>query len=334
MGAITMSNYQTLIQQALPHCLTETALKVVKKSRGKVRDHYDLGDQILLITTDRQSAFDRVLASVPYKGQVLNLTSAWWFAKTRHIIDHHVNSIPDPNLTLAKKCQVFPVEFVVRGYLTGSTSTSIWTQYNKGVRNYCGHVLKEGLRKNQSLSVPLLTPTTKESLHDRPISPADIVSEGLMTQKQWDFASAKALSLFNFGSKIAREKGLILVDTKYEMGIDQEGNIILIDEIHTPDSSRYWLANSYESRFEQHLEPENIDKEFLRLWFIDHCDPYQDEVLPKAPEELIITLSSRYIQLYELIVGESFPFPHASKNALERIEQTASNLIKGQACAV
>lgn len=316
MTATTINDYAEQIHLALPYCLTTTSLSIGAKYQGKVRDTYDLGDKLVLITTDRQSAFDRVLASVPYKGQVLNLTSAWWFEKTSHIIPNHVITIPDPNVTIAKKCQVFPVEFVVRGYITGTTSTSLWTQYQKGVRNYCGNALPEGLQKNQRLSAPLLTPTTKDAVHDRPISPADIIAEGLMTAEDWKVASEAAMRLFEYGVAVAEQHGLILVDTKYEMGKDAEGNIVLVDEIHTPDSSRYWLAGSYDDRFKNNLEPENIDKEFLRLWFADHCDPYKDEVLPSAPEELIVTLSSRYIHLYEMITGSRFHFPE-KLNAVE-----------------
>lgn len=309
MTAITMNDYAENIRAALPFCLTETQIPVGKKYHGKVRDTYDLGDKLLLITTDRQSAFDRVLASVPFKGQVLNLTSAWWFEKTEHIIPNHVLAIPDPNVTLAKKCTVFPIEFVVRGYITGTTSTSLWTQYKNGVRHYCGHALPEGLVKNQRLAHPILTPTTKDEKHDRPISPEEIIDEQWMTADDWQKTSAAALKLFQFGVEMAAKQGLILVDTKYEMGKDADGNIVLIDEIHTPDSSRYWLSATYAERFAQQKEPDNIDKEFLRLWFNDHCDPYNDAVLPKAPDELIITLAERYIQLYEMITGNRFRFP-------------------------
>ncbi|OAI46120.1 phosphoribosylaminoimidazolesuccinocarboxamide synthase [Gammaproteobacteria bacterium SCGC AG-212-F23] len=313
-------DYVDLIREALPYCLTETALTCGKKYRGKVRDTYDLGDKLLLVTTDRQSAFDRVLAAVPYKGQVLNQISAWWFQQTKHMIDNHVISIPDPNVTLAKKCQVFPIEFIVRGYITGTTNTSLWTQYQKGVRNYCGHDIPEDLRKNQKLAKPLLTPTTKEEHHDRPISAEDIVRENFMSAEDWQIASTAAMKLFQFGAETALKHGLILVDTKYEMGKDADGNIILIDEVHTPDSSRYWIAKTYEERFANQQEPENIDKEFLRLWFADHCDPYNDKELPKAPEELIIKLSSRYIQLYEMITGKKFVFPEKLISVQERIE--------------
>ncbi|HAT8249854.1 TPA: phosphoribosylaminoimidazolesuccinocarboxamide synthase [Legionella pneumophila] len=293
---------------ALPFCLTETSLPFGKKYKGKVRDTYDLGDQLILVTTDRQSAFDRCLAAVPYKGQVLNLTSAWWFKNTQSIVPNHLIAVPDPNVAIAKKCKIFPIEFVVRGYISGSTSTSLWTQYQKGVREYCGITFPDGLRKNQKLESPVLTPTTKETLHDRPISPHEIVAEGWMTQEDWDETSSYALKLFQHGMEVAQQHGLILVDTKYEFGRDAEGRIVLVDEIHTPDSSRYWLFNGYQERFDAGKEPENIDKEFLRLWFVDHCDPYKDEVLPQAPQELIVTLASRYIQLYEMITGESFVY--------------------------
>ena len=288
----SVEKYKDRIKAELNNTLTETNLESGNKRTGKVRDQYDLGDKIILITTDRQSAFDRVLASIPFKGQVLNLTSAWWFEKTKEIIANQVINIPDPNLTLAKKCDVFPIEFVVRGYITGSTSTSLWTVYNNGDREYCGNFLPEGLAKNQKLNKNMLTPTTKEVDHDRPIAPNEIVSEGWMTQEDWNYCSKKALELFEFGQKKAAENGMILVDTKYEMGKDEDGNIVLIDEIHTPDSSRYWIMETYHERMAAKLEPQNIDKEFLRLWFVDNCDPYNDETLPEAPEELIVELSS------------------------------------------
>ena len=268
MNAIkSTEHYKARIKSEINNTLTETNLQAGDKRTGKVRDQYDLGDKIALITTDRQSAFDRVLASIPFKGQVLNLTSAWWFEQTKHIIDNQVIDIPDPNVTLAKKCKVFPIEFVVRGYITGSTSTSLWTVYNNGSRDYCGNALEEGLVKNQKLDANMLTPTTKEVDHDRPISPEDIVKEGWMNQEDWDYCSGKALELFSFGQEKAAANGMILVDTKYEMGRDSDGNIVLIDEIHTPDSSRYWIAETYDERMNAGEEPQNIDKEFLRLWF-------------------------------------------------------------------
>jgi phosphoribosylaminoimidazole-succinocarboxamide synthase len=315
------------IAAALPYCLTETNFKFGSKYQGKVRDTYDLGDKLLLVTTDRQSAFDRLLASVPYKGQVLNLTSAWWFEETESIVPNHVIALPDPNVIIAKKCKVLPIEFVVRGYISGSTSTSLWTQYNNGVRNYCGVDFPDGMRKNQKLATPVLTPTTKEVEHDRPISPKDIVAEGWLTQAEWDEASAYAMALFKKGSEVAAKHGLILVDTKYEFGRDLDGNIILIDEIHTPDSSRYWLAAGYEERFSANKEPDNIDKEFLRLWFKDHCDPYNDKVLPEAPADLLVTLSGRYIQLYEMITGKQFAFMPEPGPVAERIRRNVAGYL-------
>ena len=311
--------YFSAISSAIPFCLTETSFAFGKKYQGKVRDTYDLGDRLLLVTTDRQSAFDRVIASVPFKGQVLNLTSAWWFEETQSIVPNHFIALPDPNVMIAKKCKVFPVEFVVRGYITGTTSTALWTQYQKGVRDYCGIHFEEGLRKNERLEVPVLTPTTKDTKHDRPISPQEIIAEGLMTAAEWEEASHIALRLFQHGVEVAAKHGLILVDTKYELGKDREGKILVVDEIHTPDSSRYWLSHHYEERFSQGIEPENIDKEFLRLWFAAHCDPYKDQKLPEAPQDLIVTLSTRYIQLYEMITGKPFIFPSQIESISERI---------------
>jgi phosphoribosylaminoimidazole-succinocarboxamide synthase len=238
-----------------------------------------------------------------------------------------VIDIPDPNITIAKKCKVFPIEFVVRGYITGSTSTSLWTVYKNGDREYCGNKLEEGLVKNQKLEQNMLTPTTKEEDHDRPISPKEIVKEGWMTQEDWDFCSNKALELFSFGQKKAAENGMILVDTKYEMGKDEDGNIVLIDEIHTPDSSRYWIEKTYQERIEKAEEPQNIDKEFLRLWFVDNCDPYNDSTLPEAPNDLVVELSSRYIYLYETITGGIFPFPDSRTSISERIKNNLKDLI-------
>ena len=312
--------YKESIKRSLDNTLTNTELVAKSKKTGKVRDQYDLGEKLALITTDRQSAFDRVLASIPFKGQVLNLTSAWWFDQTKDIIQNHVLSTPDPNVTIAKKCDVFPIEFVVRGYITGSTSTSLWTVYNNVDREYCGNALPEGLKKNQKLDENMITPTTKDENHDMPISPEAIVNDGWMTSEDWNFCSQKAMQLFDFGQRTALENGMILVDTKYEMGKDSDGNIVLIDEIHTPDSSRYWIADTYQERIENDKEPQNIDKEFLRLWFVDNCDPYNDETLPDAPKDLVVELSKRYIYLYETITGKSFPFPDENIPVNERIK--------------
>jgi phosphoribosylaminoimidazole-succinocarboxamide synthase len=299
-------NRQVLLD-AIPHCLTATDLPLKAKYAGKVRDTYETGDgRMLLVTTDRQSGFDRLLGAIPFKGQVLNRTSLYWFEQTRGIVGNHAIASPHANALLARKCTVLPIEFVVRGYMTGSTDTSIWTQYQKGVRNYCGHALPEGMKKNERLAKNIITPTTKETTHDRPVTPTEIVSEGWLTAEQWEFTSAKTLELFTFGQKIAASRGLILVDTKYEFGVASDGEILLIDEIHTPDSSRYWLADSYAQRLAAGKEPNMIDKEFFRLWFRERCDPYKDAVLPTPPDDLIAELAARYIQLFEKITGTAF----------------------------
>ena len=296
-----------MLLDAIPECVTATDLPLSAKYPGKVRDTYDLGDgRLLLVTTDRQSGFDRMLGAIPFKGQVLNRTSLYWFDQTRGIVPNHVLSSPHANALIARKCEVLRIEFVVRGYMTGSTDTSIWTQYQKGIRNYCGHPLPEGMKKNQPLPANIVTPTTKEHAHDRPITGEEIVAEGWMTARQWETTSARALELFAFGQRLAAERGLILADTKYEFGIAPDGEVLLIDEIHTPDSSRYWLADSYAERLAAGQEPSMIDKEFFRLWFRERCDPYKDAVLPEPPDDLIAELASRYIQLFEKITGTAF----------------------------
>jgi phosphoribosylaminoimidazole-succinocarboxamide synthase len=302
-------DYRDIVQANIDNCLTKTNIGYPLEYQGKVRDRIDLGKYYALITTDRQSAFDRILASIPFKGQVLNETAAWWFKKTDHIIKSHVIDVPHPNVTIAEKANPFPIEFVVRGYVTGSSNTSLWTHYQNGVREYCGIALPEGLKKNSKLASPIITPTTKEENHDRPISPKEIIDERWMSKEHWEEASQKALDLFNFGKKESSKNGLILVDTKYEMGLNQNDEIIVLDEIHTPDSSRYWLQETFHERLASGQEPQNIDKEFLRLWFKKNCDPYQDEQLPQAPSELVVELAIRYIYLYEKITGQKFKFP-------------------------
>lgn len=292
---------------AIPHCLTATHLPLAAKYPGKVRDTYEIGNErVLLVTTDRQSGFDRLLGAIPFKGQVLNRTSLYWFEQTKDILPNHALSSPHANALIARKCSVLPIEFVVRGYMTGSTDTSVWTQYSNGVRNYCGHDLPEGMKKNEPLPHNILTPTTKEKEHDRPVTAKEIVAEGWLTPGQWEFASVKALELFAFGQRLAARRGLILVDTKYEFGVTKGGEVLLIDEIHTPDSSRYWLSGSYAERLAAGREPDMIDKEFFRLWFRERCDPYSDAVLPTPPAELIAELAARYIQLFEKITGIPF----------------------------
>jgi len=318
--------YYQEINENLTNTLQETSISAPNKKVGKVRDAYFLDDRVVMISTDRQSAFDRVLAAIPYKGAVLNSVSAWWFKKTEHLFPNHLISTPDPNVSIVEKCDVFPVEFVVRGYITGTTETSLWTVYNNGDREYCGNSLPEGLQKNDRLDAPMLTPTTKDKVHDRPVSREEIIELGLMSSEDYDVAAKMSLDLFAFGQKTAKENGLILVDTKYELGKDALGEIKLVDEIHTPDSSRFWIGSSYKERISVGDEPENIDKEFLRLWFAKNCDPYNDDILPNAPDELVAELSARYILLYELITGERFVFPDL-KNINQRITKNIKELL-------
>ena len=282
-----------------------------KKREGKVRDIYEPSTgsgqgSLILISTDRHSSFDRLIAHVPHKGQVLNQGSAWWFEKTKDIVPNHVLAVPDPNVTVGKKCRMVPVEAVVRGYLTGVTDTAIWTRYSKGERNFGGVTLPEGMKKNQKLSRPIFDPTTKEEKHDRTLTPEEMIAEGFVTKELFEKVKQTALALFAKGQEIAAQRGLILVDTKYEFGTDEIGNLVLIDEIHTPDSSRYWQTEGYEEGLQKGGEPKSFDKEFLRLWFKENCDPYKDEVLPEAPKELVEELSRRYIQTYEQITGGKF----------------------------
>ena len=288
--------------------------------RGKVRDMYFREQEIVFVSTDRHSSFDRIIAHIPLKGQVLNLLSAWWFSQTRDIVPNHVAAVPDPNVTIGKRCSPIPVEMVVRGYITGVTQTSLWTRYQKGERDFGTFTLPDGMKKNQRLAEPVLTPTTKQEDHDRNITPEEIVSEGLADKGTWEQMAAYSRALFQRGQEVAESRGLILVDTKYEFGRDEDGNIILIDEIHTPDSSRYWKLDSYEERFARGEEPEYFDKEFLRLWFKEHCDPYADTALPEAPPEMVAELAQRYVGIYEQITGEAFPVPDEG-DVVVRVEQ-------------
>jgi phosphoribosylaminoimidazole-succinocarboxamide synthase len=289
---------------------------------GKVRDIYIQDDKIILISTDRHSSFDRIIAHIPHKGQVLNQISSFWFENTKDIVPNHVLSIPDPNVLVARKCKPLPVEIVIRGYVTGVTGTSLWTNYAKGQRDFGNFTLPDGMQKNQRLPEPVFTPTTKSDEHDRPITPKEIVDEGLLTQEITDEVERVAKQLFLRGQEIAAKNGLILVDTKYEFGIDENGKLTLIDEIHTPDSSRYWKLATYEERFKEGKEPEYFDKEFLRLWFKDNCDPYKDTILPDAPQELVEELSRRYIEIYETITGSKF----VKDDSVSVIDRIDSNL--------
>lgn len=319
-----------IIKANLNNIITETNFEGLEKLHtGKVRDTYQKDGKRVIVTTDRQSAFDKVLAAIPFKGAVLNLFSAFWFEKTKDIVDNHLISTPDPNVAIVKKVKIYPVEVIVRGYMTGTTSTSAWTNYANGERLFCGVQLEEGLKKNQKFDKPIITPTTKpETGHDEKISREEIIAQRLVSEEKWNKIEKYALAIFKRGQEIAAEKGFILVDTKYEFGEDEEGNIILADEVHTPDSSRYWIADTYEEKFAAGEEPQNFDKEFLRLWFKDHCDPYNDEILPAAPDELVEELSYRYIDIYEKLTGKEFEY-NADVPTQERIQENLNNYFSG-----
>jgi phosphoribosylaminoimidazole-succinocarboxamide synthase len=271
-----------------------------QKESGKVRDIYHQDGQRILITTDRFSAFDRMLDMIPGKGQVLNQLSAWWFEQTRAILPNHLISVPDPNVSIVHEAQALPIEVVVRGYITGVTSTSLWTLYEAGHREVYGVTLPEGLKKNDKLPSPVLTPTTKASggAHDERLTPTEIIERGLLDEDLWQQVAAAALAIFQGGSELAWQAGLTLVDTKYEFGL-HSGQLILIDELHTPDSSRYWLADDFSSI------PQNYDKEFLRLWLVEQGFRGDGE-LPIIPDEIITEVANRYITVYEKLTGKSF----------------------------
>jgi phosphoribosylaminoimidazole-succinocarboxamide synthase len=298
-----------LDQWRLKYVLTDAEFNELPgRQSGKVRESYDLPDgRRVMIATDRQSAFDHVLAAVPDKGHVLTATAQFWFEQTGDVCPNHVIAHPDPNVIIAKKLTMLPVEMVVRAYITGTTDTSIWTMYANGERTVYGHTLPEGLKKNDKLPEVLITPTTKGAVggHDHPITAEEIVAQGLLTQAQWDEAAEKSLALFRRGREIADKNGLILVDTKYEFGLDEDGVVTIADEIHTPDSSRYWDAASYPERHAAGAEPENLDKEFLRLWIRERCNPYTDP-LPKIPPETLIAFSNKYVSLFERVTGQKF----------------------------
>ncbi len=327
MTVMTISDkYHDILTDALDHCLQETTFDFAPCYRGKVRDTYTCDDKLVIIATDRLSAFDRMIAHIPFKGAVLTLTSMWWFQQTEDIVPNHVLAVPDINAMIVKKCQVFPIEFVMRGYLTGSTHTSLWTQYQAGVRDVGGIRLPEGMRQHDPLPRPILTPTTKESTHDRPITPEEIMARGWMSAAAWEEASALAHRLFARGTALAAARGLTLVDTKYEFGRDAAGRMLLVDEIHTPDSSRYWRSDEAAASSVP-AGHEHFDKEMIRLWLREHCDPYADATLPSLPPQLILNMATRYIQFYEMLTGGAFPFPSGSHPAPRRILRNVASYL-------
>ncbi len=288
---------------------------------GKVRDNYDLPDgRRIIIATDRLSAFDRIVAAIPLKGQVLTQIARFWFDATRGICPNHVIEYPDPNVLVCRRLAIMPVEVVVRDYLAGTTATSIWPMYQAGQREIYGIHLPDGLRQNQKLPATIVTPTTKafDGGHDAPLAPAEIIARNLLTPEQWRTVSELALALFARGRQIARDRGLILVDTKYEFGLDADGHIVLADEIHTPDSSRYWLAASYQSLFAAGEPPESLDKDFVRRWVASRCDPYRDPI-PEIPRDIVAEAARLYVDVFETITGQRFDFPDPAVPILDRI---------------
>ncbi len=275
-----------------------------RKTRGKVRDVYRQNGRLVIVATDRISAFDRVLGTIPFKGQVLNQMAAYWFNAARTVAPNHMAATPDPCVMVVEECEQLALEFVVRGYITGVTKTSLWYNYQQGARKYCGHVLPEGLRRDQQLTEPILTPTTKFEEHDRPVSRAQAIDEKLIDAATFDAASEICMRLFRFGVERSRERGLILVDTKYELG-RRGGRLLISDEIHTPDSSRYWFADTYAELFQAGRDQRKIDKEYVREWFA--AQGFRGEGDPPAmPDEVRIEAARRYIQAYETITGCEF----------------------------
>lgn len=289
--------------------------------RGKVRDNYDLADgRRILVTSDRLSAFDRVLCCIPFKGQVLNGVARWAFQRTADLCPNHVLEYPDPNIVVGRRLRILPVEIVVRGYLAGTTSTSILTLYRAGHRQMYGHRLPDGLTDHQALETPIITPTSKaaDGAHDEPLTEAEILARGLLTGAQWRQVSETALALFARGQALAAERGLILADTKYEFGIDAEGTLRLADEIHTPDSSRYWRADTYDQRLAAGQSPDSFDKDVIRAWVAARCDPYKDPI-PEIPSELIWKTALTYVEAYQRITSQTFDPPRPTPPVQERV---------------
>lgn len=293
-----------------------------RKYSGKVRESYVRDGRRVIVVSDRVSAFDVVIGTIPLKGQVLNQMAAYWFRKLADVAPNHLIDVPDPSVSIVRDCRTLPVEFVYRGYLTGSTSTSIWTAYEQGKREYCGHRLPEGLRRHERLPTPLLTPTTKAEMgaHDELTSRAEIIANGTLSEALYDEAARITGALFEAGTHFAKERGMILVDTKYELGLDDDGRIIVIDEIHTPDSSRYWYADSYEPALAKGESPQALDKEYVRLWLGEQG--YKGNgTPPKLPDEVRCEAARRYVRAFEQLSGLAF-----EPNTEEPIARIRANL--------
>ncbi|MEZ4862462.1 MAG: phosphoribosylaminoimidazolesuccinocarboxamide synthase [Caldilineaceae bacterium] len=321
------------LRAAMAQSLTATDLPMLgPKQRGKVRDIYTVDDQLILVTTDRLSAFDRILGAVPYKGQVLNQLASFWFDQTKSIIGNHLIATPDPNVTVARRCRPLSVEVVVRGYITGVTSTALWYRYSQGERTIYGIDFPDGLHKNDPLPTPIITPTTKASDggHDERITSAQVVEQGLVDGALWQQVCDAAIAIFQHGQALAQAAGLILVDTKYEFGISDTGELLLIDEVHTPDSSRFWLASTYAERHAAGEEPKNFDKEFIRLYYAAHGYRGEGEPFPMPPE-LVLQAAHRYIRVYEMLTDQ--PFIPGELPAAPRIQHNLNTWLRSQSAS-
>ncbi len=318
-----------IIKKNIPNAIGRVDAKGLgKRQSGKVRDWYLSNHLRILIATDRISAFDKVLGHIPFRGAVLNLLSQFWFEKTRDIIQNHMIGVVDPNIMLVSECQALPVEVVVRGYITGVTDTSLWKKYAEGQRTIYGIKFPDGLKKNQKLKTPVVTPTTRatgKGGHDEPITKIEIIKRKLITPLIWKQIEQVSLKLYDRGAKIADRAGLILADTKYEFGLDKRGKLTLIDEIHTPDSSRYWKKETYRQKFTTGQEVENVDKEFMRLWFASQGYTGKGKA-PQMPEDLIVKISQRYQEVYEKLTGEKLTLD-LTKTPLARISENLAKLI-------
>lgn len=312
------------IRASIPNLLKQVNISKLKKHSGKVRDTFILDNKRIIVTTDRQSAFDIVLGHIPYKGAVLNQLAYFWFEKTKDIIPNHIISMPDPNLIVAKTAEVIPIEMVVRGYITGVTDTSIWGSYEKGERVIYGIKFPDGLKKNQKLPEPIVTPTTKaESGHDERLTEKEILEKKIVSPQLWKEMKNTALRVFERGQKIANKAGIILADTKYEFGLI-DGKLVLVDEVHTPDSSRYWIKETYKDCLKNGVDPQSYDKEELRKWFKSQGYMGGKGAIPKMPDEFLVKMSKLYQQIYEKITGKKFkgydyPAEERIKSAIEKI---------------
>lgn len=301
-----MAIEDSLLRALCAQTLVRTDLQGIgEREEGKVRDNYMAAGRRTIVVTDRVSCFDVVVGTIPLKGQVLNRLAAFWFEKTQALAPNHLIEVPDANVSVVRELRILPVEFVVRGYLTGVSPTSIWTAYERGERSYCGHQLPEGLAKHEALPEPLLTPTTKAARgeHDELTSRAEILSRGLVSEELYDKAAQIAAKLFAAGSEWAAQRGMILADTKYEMGLDENGALLLADEIHTPDSSRYWFADSYQRALREGGDPKSFDKEFVRRWLVSGHNWRGEGPPPTLPDEVRCEAARRYLDAYAQLTG-------------------------------